>query len=95
MQTARKLALAGALTTLGVGTSLFLYTRLQTPISADAGTGTSSKPTSQTFKLPWSMLSAKQLTVLKVEQVNHDTKRIVFALPGGEGEVSGVPVSGE
>lgn len=48
----------------------------------------------KTLSFPRSMLFAKQLTVTKVEQVNHDTKKITFALPGGSGEVSGVPAGG-
>ncbi|KAK5116901.1 hypothetical protein LTR62_006622 [Meristemomyces frigidus] len=43
------------------------------------------------LSFPSSMVFPKQLTVTKVEQVNHDTKKITFRLPGGESEVSGVP----
>ncbi|KAK5134589.1 hypothetical protein LTR08_006375 [Meristemomyces frigidus] len=50
-------------------------------------------PLSTTMNFPWTMLFAKQLTVTHVEQVNHDTKRITFALPGGSSEVSGVSAS--
>lgn len=38
-----------------------------------------------------SMLFIQELEVIKTEQVNHDTKRITFSLPGGQAEVSGVP----
>lgn len=43
-----------------------------------------------TLSLPKNMLFSKQLRVVSTEQVNHDTKRIIFALPGGNSEVSGV-----
>lgn len=39
------------------------------------------------------MLFSRELKVKEVEQVNHDTKRIVFDLPGGDNEISGVPAS--
>lgn len=39
------------------------------------------------------MLFSRELKVTQVEQVNHDTKRITFELPGGKGEISGVPAS--
>lgn len=48
----------------------------------------------KTLSMPTSMLFPKQITVANVEQVNHDTKKITFKLPGGEGEVSGVPAGG-
>lgn len=50
---------------------------------------------SKTLSFPSSMIFAKQLKVRDVEQVNHDTKRITFELPGGPEEVSGVPSSCE
>lgn len=40
------------------------------------------------------MLFSKQLTVTAIEQINHDTKRITFALPGGTREISGVAPGG-
>ena len=45
----------------------------------------------QTLTFPSTMLFSKQLSVTAVEQINHDTKRITFALPGGQQEISGVP----
>ena len=39
------------------------------------------------------MLFSQSLKVKAIEQVNHDTKRITFELPGGEHEISGVPAS--
>lgn len=47
------------------------------------------------LNMPSSMLFPKQIIVREVQQVNHDTKRITFALPGGDSEVSGVPAGGE
>lgn len=37
------------------------------------------------------MLFSQTLTVTRSEQINHDTRRITFQLPGGKNEVSGVP----
>lgn len=51
-----------------------------------------SEPT-KTLSFPKTMLFSQQLKVQSVEQVNHDTKKITFALPGGDGEISGVPSS--
>jgi cytochrome-b5 reductase len=47
-----------------------------------------------TLSFPKNMLFAQNLIVSKVEQVNHDTKKITFTLPGGDGEVCGVPDGG-
>ena len=41
------------------------------------------------------MLFSRQLKVKGVDQVNHDTKKITFELPGGQKEVSGVTPGGE
>lgn len=49
-----------------------------------------SNPATPTLSFPKNMLFSKQLKVTSVEQVNHDTKRITFALPGGKNEFSGV-----
>ena len=70
--------------------ALALYSGSRRPVLADDG---SSAP-SPTLSFPRTMLFSKQLTVTSVEQVNHDTKRITFALPGGSGESSGVPAGG-
>jgi cytochrome-b5 reductase len=51
-------------------------------------------PPVRTLSLPKNMLFSKQLKVRDVQQVNHDTKRITFQLPGGKGEVSGVTPGG-
>ncbi|KAK3726124.1 hypothetical protein LTR37_000272 [Vermiconidia calcicola] len=47
-------------------------------------------PPTKMLSLPSGMLFSKQLKVTDVQQVNHDTKRITFALPGGKNEVSGL-----
>ncbi|KAJ3054609.1 NADH-cytochrome b5 reductase [Rhizophlyctis rosea] len=47
----------------------------------------------KTFSFPSTMFSSRELKVRRVEQINHNTKRITFELPGGESEVSGVPAS--
>jgi len=47
-------------------------------------------PPANTLSFPKNMLFSKQLKVTRVEQINHDTKRISFALPGGQNEISGV-----
>ncbi|KXL44494.1 hypothetical protein M433DRAFT_135097 [Acidomyces richmondensis BFW] len=52
-----------------------------------------ANPPSHTLSFPKNMLFARDLQVTKVEQVNHDTKRITLQLPGGPNEVSGVPFS--
>ena len=51
-------------------------------------------PPSQTLSFPKTMLFSKQLKVVDVQEVNHDTKRIKFELPGGKGEISGVTPGG-
>ncbi|KAK0963723.1 hypothetical protein LTS01_019194 [Friedmanniomyces endolithicus] len=43
------------------------------------------------LSFPSSMPFPKKITVTDVEQVNHDTKKITFSLPGGDSQVSGVP----
>lgn len=58
------------------------------PVSKEAAKTT-------TLSFPRTMLLPKQLTVTKVEQVNHDTKKITLSLPGGSDEISGVPAGGE
>lgn len=49
----------------------------------------------KTLSFPKNMPFSRQLTVTGVEQINHDTKKITFALPGGNAEVSGVGPGGE
>ena len=65
------------------------YSTIQRPVLLD-----SAQNATQTFSFPKTMLFSQQLTVTGVEQVNHDTKRITFSLPGGKEETTGVPASG-
>lgn len=81
-----------------VGTAIlvpFIYTQATRSVSADSSTDGKPHNKKETFGLPSTMLFSKRLTVTAVEQMNHDTKRITFALPGGLEESSGVPISGE
>ncbi|KAI7257422.1 hypothetical protein KC343_g577 [Hortaea werneckii] len=64
------------------------YSTTQRPVLLD-----SAHNATQTFSFPKTMLFSQQLTVTGVEQVNHDTKRITFSLPGGKEETTGVPAS--
>ncbi|TLD31856.1 NADH-cytochrome b5 reductase 2 [Venturia nashicola] len=45
-------------------------------------------PPTKTLAVPKTMLFSQTLTVLSSEQINHDTKRITFKLPGGDNEIS-------
>lgn len=65
------------------------YSTTQRPILLD-----SAQNVTKTFSFPKTMLFSQQLTVTGVQQVNHDTKRITFSLPGGKQETTGVPASG-
>ncbi|KAK4543225.1 hypothetical protein LTR36_005775 [Oleoguttula mirabilis] len=78
-----------AASTAIVGAAGVTYYATRRPILLDSAQNAPSK----TLSFPTGMLFAKQLTVTDVEQVNHDTKRITFSLPGGSSEVSGVPAS--
>ncbi|KAI7539908.1 hypothetical protein KC331_g9463 [Hortaea werneckii] len=64
------------------------YSTTQRPILLD-----SAQNVTKTFSFPKTMLFSQQLTVTGVQQVNHDTKRITFSLPGGKQETTGVPAS--
>lgn len=48
-------------------------------------------PATPALSFPKSLLFPVRLTVVKTEQVNHDTKRITFSLPGGAAQLTGVP----
>ena len=76
-------------TTLTVLASAYYISR-PLPLMMDSAQNTPAK----TLSLPTNMLFSKQLKVVNVKQVNHDTKRITFELPGGTGEVSGVTPGG-
>lgn len=82
----RPIVTAAAATTV-VGTAFYLSR--PTPLRLDSA----YREPSKTLSFPRSMLFSRDLKVKNVEQVNHDTKRITFELPGGEGETSGVPAS--
>lgn len=77
--------LAGTTIAGAIGVAYISHRAAQQLDSAQNG------PSSTTFVAPKTMLFAQSLTVTKSEQVNHDTKRITFSLPGGANQVSGVP----
>ncbi|KAK4495511.1 hypothetical protein PRZ48_013843 [Zasmidium cellare] len=76
--------LTGAAVLGAAGTAYYASKR---PLLLDS----SSNAPTKTLNFPSSMLFSKQLTVTNTEQINHDTKRITFQLPGGDREISGVP----
>lgn len=78
------------LTASSVLASVYYVSQTRQPHRLDGPGG----PPTQTLSFPKNMLFSKQLRVTDVQQVNHDTKRIVFALPGGKDEVSGVTPGG-
>ena len=84
---ARRPVLTTAAATDVVGTAI--YMSRPTPLRLDS----SYKEPTKTLSFPRSMVISQSLKVKAVEQVNHDTKRITFELPGGEREISGVPAS--
>ncbi|WPG98829.1 NADH-cytochrome b5 reductase 2 [Acrodontium crateriforme] len=84
LRSPRALQLAAGAAFCGVASAAYFSTKR--PLQLDSSQNAASK----TLSLPSTMLFSKQLTVTKVEQVNHDTKKVTFALPGGVGEISGV-----
>jgi cytochrome-b5 reductase len=83
-RTSRALPYAAGAAVLGAAAgTLYIQPRIQLDSAQNV-----PKPA---LSFPSSMLFPKQITVTNVEQVNHDTKRITFRLPGGDSEVSGVP----
>ncbi|KAF2480509.1 cytochrome-b5 reductase [Neohortaea acidophila] len=76
-------------TTLSVAASAYYITRPR-PLLLDSA----SNAATPTLSFPKTMLFSKQLTLTSVEQINHDTKKLTFALPGGQKEVSGVTPGG-
>lgn len=70
-----------------VGTAGTAFYVTRRPIMLDSA----NNPPTKTLAFPKTMLFSQTLTVASSEQINHDTKRITFKLPGGSGEVSGVP----
>lgn len=88
LRSSRTLPLLTGATVLGVAGAAYYASR--PPLLLDSAQNAPSK----TLSFPGSMLFAKQLTLAKVEQINHDTKRLTFELPGGSSEVSGVVPGG-
>nr|POF20111.1 nadh-cytochrome b5 reductase 2 [Quercus suber] len=72
-------------TVLSVAGAAYINTR-SNPVRLD---GAPAMPI-KTLAFPATMFMSRQLTVTDVEQINHDTKRITFTLPGGKDEISGV-----
>jgi cytochrome-b5 reductase len=81
------------LTGFGLASSAALIYTYSRP-SAHSLDSAQNSPT-KLLGLPRTLLFAQTLTVTKTEQVNHDTKRITFSLPGGENQISGVPAGCE
>lgn len=81
----RALSLAAGTAAMGAG-AFYLSTQRR-PLLLDSP----NNAPSTTLAFPKTMLFSQELKVIKSEQVNHDTKRITFSLPGGTEEVSGVP----
>lgn len=84
---ARRPFISAAAATTVVG--IVYYAARPSPLRLDSAY---REPT-EALSFPRSMLFSRELKVKQVEQVNHDTKRITFELPGGENEISGVPAS--
>ena len=84
---ARRPILTTTVATAAVGTAL--YMARPAPLRLESA----FKEPSKTLSFPRTMLFSRELQVKQVEQVNHDTKRITFNLPGGDSEISGVPAS--
>ncbi|GIZ38036.1 hypothetical protein CKM354_000146300 [Cercospora kikuchii] len=84
-RSSRALPYAAGAAALGAAGTIYYTTRR--PILLDSST----TPPSTTLAFPKTMLFSQTLTVARSEQINHDTKRVTFKLPGGKNEVSGVP----
>lgn len=67
------------------------YMTQPAPIRLDSA----ANPPTPALSFPKTMLFSQQLKVTQVEQINHDTKRITFELPGGSSQVSGVVPGGK
>jgi cytochrome-b5 reductase len=72
------------------GSAAVAYTYSKTTPSGHQLDSAQNAP-SKLLTFPKSMLFPQTLTVTNTEQINHDTKRITFSLPGGEDQISGVP----
>ena len=84
----RRVALAAIPISVG---AVYIYNRTRKNLAMESPSNTFSK----TLTFPYTMLFSKTLIVTNVEDINHDTKRITFDLPGGLKEVSGVGLGGE
>ncbi|SMR62052.1 unnamed protein product [Zymoseptoria tritici ST99CH_1E4] len=84
-QYSRALAVLSSLAVFAIAGSTYANSRK--PIQLDSA----SNPPTKAFTFPSGMLFSKRLTVTHTEQVNDDTKRVTFALPGEKSQVSGVP----
>ncbi|KAK0255098.1 hypothetical protein LTS09_009854 [Friedmanniomyces endolithicus] len=83
-RTSRALPYVTGAAALGAGATYYTSRpRIQLESAQNAPTPALSFPSSMPFP--------KKITVTNVEQVNHDTKKITFSLPGGDSQVSGVP----
>lgn len=79
----RALPLIGGATVIAIGVKM----ATSRPLLLDSA----QNPPTNMLSFPSGMLFSKQLTVTKSEQINHDTKKITFALPAGISQISGVP----
>jgi len=84
---ARRPVFTAATATAVIGTAF--YISRPKPLQLDSA----YRERPKTLSFPRSMVFSQSLKVKAVEQVNHDTKRITFELPGGDREISGVPAS--
>lgn len=77
-------------TCLSAGGFAYYTLRPAAPIRLDSA----ANPPTSLLSFPKTMLFSQQIKVKEVEQVNHDTKKITFELPGVEGQISGVVPGG-
>lgn len=73
-------------TSLTGAAAFVFYESQKHPIRLDSGTA----PQRNALSFPYNMLFTQQLTVTATEQINHDTKKITFALPENTTD-TGVP----
>ncbi|KXT01013.1 hypothetical protein AC578_4450 [Pseudocercospora eumusae] len=85
-RTSRALPYLTGAAVVGSAGALYLSTQRR-PLLLDSAQNAPTK----TLAFPRTMLFSQELKVLKSEQINHDTKKITFSLPGGDGDISGVP----
>lgn len=85
----RRPLLTAATATTVLATTYYI-SQTRRPLYLDSA----SNPAKPLLSFPKTMLFSQQLTVTKVEQINHDTKRITFSLPGGTNSTSGLSPGG-